>query len=274
MKHEDLVIADSRLDEVAGKSRVPALLDAAQGVTGLLLALFMLGHLLFVSSILISMDAMYWVTRLFEGQFLFGRSYPWLVSLVVLAVTVLFVLHAALAMRKFPAGYRQYRILRVHMSALGHADTRLWFVQVYTGFAMFFLGSAHLFFMLVHPGEIGPYASADRVWDGVWMLDLLLLLAVAVHLGIGLYRLGVKWGWPGGMDAAAARKLLKRAGLAITMIFLLFGLLSLSTYMRIGFEHRARAGERYQPEAARQRGLQAMPVVVHHGHPVDTRIPS
>ena len=251
MKHHDLLIADTGLDEVARKSRLPAWLDLAQSVSGLLLALFMFGHLLFVSSILVSKDAMYAVTRMFEGYYLFGRSYPWLVSVVVFGVICLFVLHAALAMRKFPSSYRQYQTLLVHKATLRHRDTSLWFIQVYTGFAMFFLGSAHLFSMLVKPGDIGPYASADRVWGGTWPIDLLLLLAVAFHLGIGLYRLAVKWGWPTRGDAATSRRTLMYAGWAVIGVFLLLGLLSLATYMKIGFDHRDRAGERYQPSANR-----------------------
>jgi fumarate reductase subunit C len=251
MKHHDLLIADAGLDETARKSRLPAWLDLAQSLSGLLLALFMFGHLLFVSSILVSKDAMYAVTRMFEGYYLFGRSYPWIVSMVVFAVICLFVLHAGLAMRKFPSSYRQYKTLVVHKATLRHRDTSLWFVQVYTGFAMFFLGSAHLFSMLVKPGDIGPYASADRVWGGTWPIDLLLLLAVGFHLGIGLYRLAVKWGWPAGRDPAASRQMLIYASWAIIGVFLLLGLLSLATYMKIGFDHRDRAGERYQPSAMR-----------------------
>jgi fumarate reductase subunit C len=247
MKRDDLMLADLGLDEVRGKSRVPALLDISLSISGLLLALFMFGHLIFVSSILLGEHAMYTVTRLFEGYFLFGRAYPWLVSMAVFVVICLFFAHAALALRKFPASYRQFRIMRVHAAVLGHADTRLWLVQVYTGFAMFFLGSAHLFGMLVDPDEIGPYASADRVWGGTWPVDLLLLLAVAAHLGIGLYRSAVKWGWPEGGDATVSRKWLKRAGLVITLVFLSLGLLSLAAYMKTGYEHRERAGERYRP---------------------------
>lgn len=247
MKRDDLMLAGSGLDEVGGKSRAPALLDMALSISGLLLALFMLGHLIFVSSILLGEQAMYMVTKLFEGYFLFGRGYPWLVSMVVFAVICLFFVHAALALRKFPASYRQFRVMRLHAALLGHADTRLWLVQLYTGFAMFFLGSAHLFGMLVDPDEIGPYASADRVWGGAWPVDLLLLLAVAAHLGTGLYRLAVKWGWLEGRDAAVSRKWLKRAGLLITLVFLSLGLLSLAGYMKIGYEHRERPGERYRP---------------------------
>ena len=252
MKRDAALIAGSGLDQAGGKSRMPAILDVTQSVSGLLLALFMWGHLVLVSSILVSMDAMYTVTKMFEGYFLFGRSYHWIVTLAVFAVICLFVLHAALAMRKFPAGFRQYRAMQVHRTTLKHSDTSLWFVQVYTGFALFFLGSAHLFFMLVEPDEIGPYASADRVWAGTWLIDLPLLLAVSVHAGIGVYRLAVKWDWPRGLNAAMRRRTLKRAIWLMTAVFLLVGLFSLGTYMKIGSEHRDRAGERYRPSAMQQ----------------------
>ena len=50
--------------------------------------------------------------------------------------------------------------------------------------------------MLTRPHLIGPFESADRVWSGrYWPLYILLLLAVELHGGIGLYRLAVKWGW-------------------------------------------------------------------------------
>ena len=81
----------------------PARLDLLQSGTGLLLALFMWVHMLFVSSILISNDAMWVVARFFEGYFLLGRRIPALVALVVATVAALFVAHAALALRKFPS---------------------------------------------------------------------------------------------------------------------------------------------------------------------------
>lgn len=207
----------------------------------------MWGHMFFVSSILLGKDAMYVVTKTFEGYYLFGRSYPWIVSVAVSMVLALFVLHALLAMRKFPASYRQYRTIRAHASTLGHGDTWLWLIQVYTGFAMFFLGSAHLFFMLTHPAEIGPYASSDRVWsDGWWSIYLLLLLAVELHGSIGLYRLALKWGWLQGDDPATARRRLVRAKWLITGFFLTLGMLTLGAYIKIGIEHQAQAGERYR----------------------------
>lgn len=242
------VIGGVGLRDETRKSRWPARMDLAQSLSGLALALFMWAHMFFVSSILLGKDAMWAVTKMFEGYFLFGRPYPILVSLVVAVVIALFVLHALLALRKFPASYRQYRAFAAHRRLIRHGDTTLWWVQVVTGFALFFLASPHLFQMLAHPGLIGPFESSDRVWSGGWWpLYLVLLFAVELHGGIGLYRLAVKWGWLQGADADASRRRLARAKWALTAFFIVLGLATLAAYMKIGYEHRDRAGERYVP---------------------------
>ena len=109
--------------------------------------------MLFVSSILLGKDVMYAVTKFFEGYYFFGKTYPVLVALIVAFVFAMFILHAVLAMRKFPGNWREYRAFMRHKKQLAHSDTSEWFVQVYTGFAMFFLGSVHLYLMLTHSGR-------------------------------------------------------------------------------------------------------------------------
>ena len=229
-------------------SRWPARLDLAQSISGLLLALFMWGHMLFVSSILISQDAMWTITKLFEGYFFFGRSYPGIVAVIIALVFGLFILHAGLALRKFPASYRQYALFRHHMHGMKHEDTTLWYWQVMTGFALFFLATAHLWWMLTHPGNIGPFASADRVWgDNFWILYLFLLFAVELHGGIGLYRLAVKWGVFEGDDPAANRRKLRTVKWTITAFLIVLGLATLAAYVKIGMAHEGQRGERYTP---------------------------
>src|SRR5690606_27210482 len=121
--------------------------------------------------ILLGKDAMYKVTKLFEGEPLFGEPYPLLVSIAGIIVFLLIAMHAVLALRKFPASYRQYTTFRRHMGEIRHPDTTLWFVQVVTGFWLFFLASAHLFVVIAQPANIGPYESSDRVWSGnFWIL--------------------------------------------------------------------------------------------------------
>ncbi len=248
MNSSSRIIANAGLGESSRKSRWPARLDVMQSLSGLLLALFMWGHMFFVSSILISKDAMWTITKMFEGYFFFGRAYPWIVSIVVGCVFALVIGHALLALRKFPINYRQYRTYRGHMAMMRHEDTTLWFWQVFTGFALFFLASVHLYTMLMHADRIGPYESSDRVWtELMWPLYVLLLLAVEFHGGIGLYRLAVKWGWFAGGDPGRTRMRLKRLKWGITVFFLVLGFTTLAAYIKIGIEHEGRYGERYVP---------------------------
>ena len=229
---------NSRVDVITGvglgdaprKSRLPARLDLAQSATGLILALFMWGHMFFVSSILVSRDAMWTITKFFEGYFFFGRSYPGIVSFVVAAVIALLVVHAALAVRKFPINYRQFSTFRGHMKMMRHEDTTLWFWQVFTGFALFFLATVHLYVMLTRPERIGPFE----------------------------YRLAVKWGWFAVADSNAMRRRLKTLKWSITVFFLVLGFATLAAYIKIGIEHAPRYGEPYVP-AAVQAGAQVSP---------------
>jgi fumarate reductase flavoprotein subunit len=168
---------------------------------------------------------MWTVARFFEGYFFLGERQPWIVALIVAAVSALFVAHALLALRKVPSGYREHRLFREHARRMRHEDTSLWYWQVLTGLAMFFLAAPHLYYMLTHPDRIGPYESADRVWsDGFWMLYLVLLFAVEIHGGVGLYRLALKWGVLEGRDLAASRRRLRIAKWSITAFLIVLGL--------------------------------------------------
>ena len=248
MARDSRLIAGVGLADRPRKSRWPARMDFAQSATGLLLALFMWGHMLFVASILISKDAMWIITKMFEGYYFFGRSFPQIVSVIVAIIFVMIMAHAFLAMRKFPASYRQYQTFIGHKNLLRHSDTSLWWLQVVTGFLLFFLAPPHLFQMLMHPEAIGPYGSGDRVWSSVWWpLYLVLLFCVELHGGVGLYRLVVKWGWLEGQDPNRTRARLSRLKWGITLFLLALGLLTLAAYMKIGYEHRDRIGEEYIP---------------------------
>lgn len=241
------VTCDPLLDTtIQRQSPWPARMDVLQSVSGLLLALFLVAHMAFVSTILISQEAFYRVARFFEGEWLFGEPYPILVSMVAAGVTSLLIAHAWLAMRKFPASFRQYRAFSQHKQRLRHSDTSLWWLQLLSGFALFFLTTIHLYDMLSQPALIGPYESADRVWSGrMWPIYLALLFAGEVHAGIGLYRLAVKWGWFVGPDANAGRLRLRRVRHAFTAFFITLGLITLLAYVDLGRAHADRAGERY-----------------------------
>jgi fumarate reductase subunit C len=228
-----------------GIDRWPARLDLIQGASGLLLVVFLWVHMFLVSSILLGEDAMYLVSKALEGEFLFGRPYPILVSLVAGAVLVIFAIHALVAMWKLPGSYREYGRFWQHMRSLRHRETTLWLVQVVSGLVLMLLASIHLYEMLMHPSEIGPYASADRVVSGqMWLLDLVLIFAAEIHGGVGLYRLILKWNW---FNSTLHRRGVRWLIGGIVGFYLLLGLLTFSAYVKIGLEHRPYAGERYQP---------------------------
>jgi fumarate reductase subunit C len=208
--------------------------------------------MLFVSSILISKDFMYTITKFFEGSFIFNEGQPIIVSIIAFIVFVIFIVHAALGMRKLPSNFKQYQVMKAHSKSMNHDDTKLWFIQAFTGFAMFFMGSIHLYIIMTHADAIGPNASSDRVWsEYMWPLYILLLLAVEFHGTIGLYRLCVKWGWFDGENPKATRKTLKKIKWALTVFFLVLGFASLAAYMKIGMENAANGtvGQKYTPTA-------------------------
>lgn len=234
-------------------NRWPAIFDVVQGVTGLILVLFMWAHMFFVSSILLGKDAMYFVARLFEGEPIFGKPYPILVSLVAVFIFSLIVIHAFFAMRKIPSSYREYQTLNRHVHLFRHGDTRLWVVQIVTGFLLFFLIPAHLYEIMFNPANIGPYESADRVWSGnFWPLYLILLFVVELHGGIGIYRLVIKWGLFLGKNAKKNRHRLQVIKWILTAFFIVLGLFTLAAYMKIGIEHADRQGEPYVPSYLQQ----------------------
>ncbi|TGD74763.1 fumarate reductase cytochrome b subunit [Mangrovimicrobium sediminis] len=234
-------------------NRWPARVDVLQSASGLLLVLFIWGHMFFESSILLGHDAMYLVAKAFEGQPLLSEPHPELVSIAGGTVLMLIALHALLALRKFPATWRQYRELHGHLGRMRHWDSTLWYVQVITGFFLFFLAAAHLSQMMLQPEDIGPYASADRIWsDHYWLLYAPLLLTVHLHAAIGVYRLAMKWG---PFSAATTDRWRGRARLLMVSalaFFLCLGTASLVTYMRLGAEHAPYKGERYTPSWERE----------------------
>lgn len=228
--------------------KTPARLDFLQSATGLILGLFIMGHILFEASILISKEMMYKVTLMFEGYYFFGERYPGIISFLAAAISIIFILHAAIAMRKMPSKYREYRIMRKHIASLKHEDSSLWMIQVITGFGMFFLGSVHLYTMMAQPDQIGPYASASRIVDDhVAPLYLLLLFSVVTHTFIGLYRLALKWGFLEGKNSKKSRKVFKFLMKSLIPIYLVVGSLSLTQYIKIGLSDDHNSTDRYHP---------------------------
>lgn len=221
------------------KSKMPAKLDYIQSATGLILGLFMWAHMFFVSTILVSDDFFDSVVHFLELKFIIDSPMmSYITSFLAACVLVIFFVHAGLAMRKFPINFRQYQLCRTHLKYMNHGDSSLWWVQAFTGFVMFFLGSAHLIFVITNADKISADISGERVVSHfMWLFYLALLICVELHGSIGLYRLCVKWGWFEGKDAKESRKKLKKAKWFISIFFLVLGLLSLAAFAKIGLKN-------------------------------------
>jgi len=229
--------------------KTPARLDFIQSATGLILALFIMGHIMFEASILISSEMMYKVTMMFEGYYFFGERYPGIISFLAGAIFLIFILHAFVAIRKFPASYRDYKIITKHTQQMKHEDSSLWLIQVITGFMMFFIGSVHLYIMMTQPENIGPYASSSRIVDEfMGPLYFLLLLSVVSHAFIGLYRLAMKWGFMEGKSTKVSRARFKFLMKAMIALYIVVGLFSLAKYTYIGVTHDFSDGVKYQSQ--------------------------
>ncbi|MCK4441228.1 MAG: fumarate reductase cytochrome b subunit, partial [Sulfurovaceae bacterium] len=144
MLREDIVESLLGKTTQKKKSRIPAKLDFLQSATGLILAIFIIFHLLFESSILFGKDSMYAITKMFELDFFIKGGSPIFISILAFIIFAIFIFHAFLAMRKFPNSYREYLRLKTHAKLMKHKDTNLWIIQITTGFMLFFLGSVHL----------------------------------------------------------------------------------------------------------------------------------
>ena len=230
--------------------KTPARLDFIQSSTGLILAVFIVGHILFESSILISHEMMYRVTLMFEGYFFFGETYPGIISFLAAAIFVIFIVHSAVAMRKFPSDYKNYKIMRNHITTMKHEDTSLWMIQIITGFIMFFIGSVHLYIMMTQPANIGPYASSSRIVEEfMGFLYFALLLSVVSHAFIGLYRLALKWGFMEGKNTKVSRRNFKIIMKTMIALYIVIGLSSLVKYTYIGMNHDFSDGVKYKSES-------------------------
>lgn len=218
------------------------LADCLQSLTGLILGLFLLVHMHFEGTILLGKDVFYQVVQLLEGGMFSadGHGFKFVTQIFTAFITVIFVTHAAFALRRFPVQIGQWRTLRGFVKNINHKDTRVWYWQMLTGFALFFLVSPHLATMLFNP-EIGPHLSAERVYhDNVWVLYALLLPTVLVHGLMGLYRVLLKWG------VSTNRTLLRTITRALLIYLLCLGTLSLITYISIGSE-LTQPVQRYMP---------------------------
>jgi len=91
------------------------------------------------------------------------------------------------------------------------------------------MGSIHMWTVLTDL-PITAAKSAARVQGGFWLVFYLILLPmVELHVGIGFYRIGVKWGF----IKRKQRKGMKKFENILTGIFVLIGLITIIRFLTL-----------------------------------------
>lgn len=211
------------------KSRLPALQDKLQSLSGLVLAAFMICHMIFTSTIMFGKDA-------FEGVVKFAEPFGiyQVTNFVAFVIFIIFVVHAFLAMRKFPANYGAYRAYKAHKIRMKHCDTTLWWMQFLTGFLLFFFASAHII-TIIFGSKISADLSIGR-FSQLHIFYLLLLIVTVLHASIGTYRLYVKWISIDGnkLQATATRKRVKALNFIVWGAFVVLSIVADMVWLSLG----------------------------------------
>ena len=206
---------------VRPQSGMSAYFDWLQMLTGAGLIMFMWSHMILVASVNLGVDVMNIIARFFEDFYMAQVGGP--------LIGLTFLVHFALAARKVPFRTEQQSIMWKHSKMLHHKDTWLWVVQAVTAMIILIMGSIHMWTVLTDL-PITAQKSAARIQGGFWLVFYLILLPmVELHVGIGFYRIAVKWGF-------VKRK--TRTGFEgfeniLTLIFIVIGLITLVRFMLI-----------------------------------------
>ena len=200
-------------------SRTSAYLDGLQMLTGVALILFMWSHMVLVASVNFGAGAMNTLARFFEETYMAQVGGP--------IIGCVFLLHFLLAARKIPFRMDQQITIWKHSRLLHHTDTWLWVIQALTAMIILIMGSIHMWTVLTDL-PITAAKSAARIQGGFWLVFYLILLPmVELHVGIGFYRIGVKWGF----IQRNTRKVFKRSENILTSVFVLIGLITIVRFL-------------------------------------------
>ncbi len=154
-------------------------------LTGVLLCCFVLMHMFLVSSVILSPRLMDGIAGFLETSYLAQVGGP--------IILIVMVLHFILAARKMPFSPLELREFWRQSKMMHHMDTWLWLVQVVTAIVILVMASAHVINILSNL-PISASKSAASIQGGMVPFYLVLFAAMDLHIAIGLYRIGVKFG--------------------------------------------------------------------------------
>jgi fumarate reductase subunit C len=177
--------------------------------------------MILVASVNLGADVMNAIAILFEETYMAQVGGP------MIGITFLF--HFILAARKIPFRSDQQFAIWKHSKIMHHTDTWLWMIQAVTAMIILIMGSIHMWTILTDL-PITAAKSAARIQGGFWAVFYLILLPmVELHVGIGFYRIAVKWGF----IKRKKRKGFKRIENIITGIFILIGIITIIRFLTL-----------------------------------------
>ena len=160
------------------RNHISGYTDVIQMLTGVLLCCFVLMHMVLVSSVILSPKIMDSLAVFLETSYLAQIGGP--------IILLVMILHFILAARKMPFSPLELR-------EFWRQDTWLWLVQVATAIVILVMASAHVINILSNL-PISADKSAAAIQGGMVPFYLVLFAALDLHIAIGLYRVGVKFG--------------------------------------------------------------------------------
>lgn len=200
-------------------SRLDGLLDWMQMLSGAGLILFMWAHMVLVASVVVSPDWMNAIAHFFESTGMAQVGGP--------LIFLLFLAHFVLAARKLPFHMEGQKTIWNHARMMRHGDTWMWIVQAVSAMIILIMGAIHMWVVLTDL-PITAAKSAARIQEGFWFVFYLVLLPlVELHVGIGFYRIGVKWGF----IRSDGRGIFKKRENLLTLAFIVIGFVTLLRFM-------------------------------------------
>ncbi len=180
-RHEKLSSGSNALPKSSKK------LEFYQVATGILLTCFIFGHLLLVSSILLGVN--------FFNALAYFLEVTYIELLILPIILLIMFTHFIVAARKFPFRQGELVAMYKHSKSMKHAATWAWSIQAITAIALLALASTHIFQVLLDLPITAEKSAARMQADGATLFYSALLFCSWLHVGIGIFRLGVKYGY-------------------------------------------------------------------------------
>ncbi len=188
-------------------------LDFFQVISGVLLTVFIFGHLLLVSSMLLGQGVFNSLAYFLEVTY---------IEVIILPVILLLMFaHFLIAARKMPFRQGEFLTFMEHSKSMKHPETWAWLIQIITAICLLALASTHMIEVLADL-PITAEKSAIRVQETGSLFYIALLLCSWLHVGVGIFRIGVKYGY----ITAANRKVMTKKLLILIGICLALGFIT------------------------------------------------